>query len=75
MLTQVTRVDAASAFFGEEYVPRRAITMGVGTILEAKKVGGKQACCSSVPDLLPAHPLFHALVLIVPSCMLACPAA
>jgi glucosamine-6-phosphate deaminase len=39
MLTQVTRVDAASAFFGEEYVPRRAITMGVGTILEASKVG------------------------------------
>lgn len=34
----VTRRDAASDFFGEQYVPRRAITMGVGTILEAKKV-------------------------------------
>tara|TARA_R100001143_G_scaffold53522_1_gene49011 strand:- start:12545 stop:14479 length:1935 start_codon:yes stop_codon:yes gene_type:complete len=37
-LDQVTRKDAASDFFGEEYVPRRAITMGVGTILEAKKI-------------------------------------
>ena len=34
----VTRRDAASDFFGEEYVPRRAITMGVGTILEARQV-------------------------------------
>jgi glucosamine-6-phosphate deaminase len=37
-LDRVTRLDAASDFFGEQYVPRRAITMGVGTILEAKKV-------------------------------------
>jgi glucosamine-6-phosphate deaminase len=37
-LDQVTRKDAASDFFGEEYVPRRAITMGVGTILKAKKI-------------------------------------
>ncbi len=37
-LDKVTRRDAASDFFGEEYVPRRAITMGVGTILEAKQV-------------------------------------
>lgn len=37
-LDQVTRKDAASDFFGEEYVPRRAITMGVGTILQAKKI-------------------------------------
>ncbi|QDT00844.1 glucosamine-6-phosphate deaminase [Adhaeretor mobilis] len=34
----VTRRDAASDFFGEEYVPSRAITMGVGTILEAKQI-------------------------------------
>ncbi len=27
---RVTRVDAASDFFGESNVPRRAITMGVG---------------------------------------------
>ena len=32
-LDQVTRVDAASDFFGEENVPQKAITMGVGTIL------------------------------------------
>jgi glucosamine-6-phosphate deaminase len=37
-LDRVTRMDAASDFFGEQYVPRRAITMGVGTILAAKKV-------------------------------------
>jgi glucosamine-6-phosphate deaminase len=37
-LDRVTRLDAASDFFGEQYVPRRAITMGVGTILEARRV-------------------------------------
>lgn len=33
-----TRQDAASGFFGEENVPMHAITMGVGTILAARKV-------------------------------------
>ena len=33
-----TRLDAASGFFGEENVPMQAITMGVGTILAAKKI-------------------------------------
>ena len=37
-LDKVTRKDAASDFFGEEYVPRRAITMGVGTILNARRI-------------------------------------
>jgi glucosamine-6-phosphate deaminase len=37
-LDRVTRIDAASDFFGEENVPRRALTMGVGTILEARRV-------------------------------------
>jgi glucosamine-6-phosphate deaminase len=37
-LDRVTRMDAASDFFGEEHVPRRAITMGVGTIMRAKRV-------------------------------------
>jgi len=37
-LDPVTRRDAASDFFGEENVPQRAITMGVGTILSAHKV-------------------------------------
>lgn len=37
-LDQVTRVDAASDFFGEENVPRNAITMGVGSILKAKRL-------------------------------------
>jgi glucosamine-6-phosphate deaminase len=36
-LDQVTRIDAASDFFGEENVPRKAITMGVGSILKAKR--------------------------------------
>ena len=37
-LDSVTRRDAASDFFGEENVPRKAITMGVGSILAARKV-------------------------------------
>ncbi len=37
-LDQVTRIDAASDFFGEENVPRKAITMGVGSIMKATKV-------------------------------------
>lgn len=37
-LDQVTRIDAASDFFGEENVPRKAITMGVGSIIKARKV-------------------------------------
>ncbi len=37
-LDQVTRIDAASDFFGEENVPRKAITMGVGSIMKARKV-------------------------------------
>jgi len=37
-LDKVTRLDAASDFFGEWNVPRRAITMGVGTILRARKL-------------------------------------
>lgn len=37
-LDWVTRLDAAGDFFGEWNVPRKAITMGVETILSAKKV-------------------------------------
>lgn len=37
-LDRVTRMDAAADFFGEENVPRQAITMGVGTILEARRI-------------------------------------
>ncbi len=37
-LDRLTRQDAASDFFGEQYVPRRAITMGVGSILAAKRL-------------------------------------
>ncbi len=37
-LDKITRRDAASDFFGEENVPRRAITMGVGTILTAREI-------------------------------------
>ncbi|MDG2029585.1 MAG: glucosamine-6-phosphate deaminase [Phycisphaerales bacterium] len=37
-LDKVTRTDAASDFFGEENVPARAITMGVGTILASRRV-------------------------------------
>jgi glucosamine-6-phosphate deaminase len=37
-LDRMTRLDAASDFFGAENVPRRAITMGVGTIMSARRV-------------------------------------
>ena len=37
-LDRVTRMDAASDFFGEWNVPRKAITMGVGTILDARRL-------------------------------------
>jgi glucosamine-6-phosphate deaminase len=37
-LDQITRTDAASDFFGAENVPRHALTMGVGTILDAKRI-------------------------------------
>ncbi len=38
VLDEITRKDAASDFFEEKYVPREAITMGVGTILDAREV-------------------------------------
>jgi glucosamine-6-phosphate deaminase len=37
-LDNVTRRDAAADFFGEEYVPKEAVTMGVATILEAREI-------------------------------------
>ncbi len=37
-LDRVTRLDAASDFFGLENVPSKAITMGVGTIMSAKRI-------------------------------------
>lgn len=37
-LNHITRVDAAQSFLGINNVPRRAITMGIGTIKKAKRV-------------------------------------
>ncbi len=37
-LDPLTRRDAAGDFGGEEHTPRQAITMGVGTILDARRV-------------------------------------
>src|ERR1043165_732164 len=37
-LDRVTRMDAASDFFGERSVPRHAMTMGVGTIMGARRI-------------------------------------
>lgn len=37
-LDPVTRRNAASDFFGEENVPQQAITMGLGTILDSRKI-------------------------------------
>ncbi|GGZ85807.1 glucosamine-6-phosphate deaminase [Algibacter mikhailovii] len=47
-LDHITRVDAAPAFLGIENVPRKAITMGIGTVLKAKRIillgwGGNKA--------------------------------
>ena len=37
-LDNITRVDAAPSFFGIENVPRKAITMGIGTVKNAKRI-------------------------------------
>ncbi len=37
-LDAITRKDAAADFFGEEFVPREAVTMGIATILEAREI-------------------------------------
>jgi glucosamine-6-phosphate deaminase len=37
-LDTITRKDASADFFGEENVPREAITMGVATIMEAREI-------------------------------------
>ncbi len=37
-LDSITRRDAADGFFGEENVPHHAITMGVASILEARRI-------------------------------------
>ena len=37
-LDHVTRYDAASSFLGIDNVPRKAITMGIGTIRNAKRI-------------------------------------
>ena len=37
-LDSITRRDAAADFFGEENVPREAITMGVATIMDAAEI-------------------------------------
>ncbi|MCH2193654.1 glucosamine-6-phosphate deaminase [Kordia sp.] len=37
-LDHLTRVDAAPAFLGIDNVPRKAITMGIGTVLSAKRI-------------------------------------
>ncbi|MBI2409246.1 MAG: glucosamine-6-phosphate deaminase [Gemmatimonadetes bacterium] len=37
-LDAVTRRDAAADFFGEEFVPREAVTMGVASIFEAREI-------------------------------------
>ncbi len=37
-LDELTKVDAAGDFYAQENVPEKAITMGVGTIMSAKKI-------------------------------------
>ncbi len=37
-LDRITRLDAAGDFSGEKHVPRRGITMGVATILSARRI-------------------------------------
>lgn len=67
-LDPVTRRAASSDFFGEQNVPTQAITMGLGTILEARKIlllamGEHKAkvirelCEGSITERLPASHL------------------
>jgi glucosamine-6-phosphate deaminase len=37
-LDHITRIDAAHAFLGIDNVPRKAITMGIGTVRNAKRI-------------------------------------
>lgn len=37
-LDHITRLDAAPSFFGIDNVPRKAITMGIGTVRAAKRI-------------------------------------
>ncbi|WP_298554260.1 glucosamine-6-phosphate deaminase [uncultured Algibacter sp.] len=37
-LDHITRVDAAPDFLGIDNVPRKAITMGIGTVMDAKRI-------------------------------------
>jgi glucosamine-6-phosphate deaminase len=37
-IDEITKKDAASDFFGDEFVPPEGITMGVGTILAAREI-------------------------------------
>jgi glucosamine-6-phosphate deaminase len=37
-LDRITRLDAASDFYGVDGVPQRAITMGIGSIMAAKRI-------------------------------------
>ncbi|PIA78548.1 glucosamine-6-phosphate deaminase [Gaetbulibacter sp. 4G1] len=37
-LDHITRIDAAPAFLGIDNVPRKAITMGIGTVMSAKRI-------------------------------------
>ncbi len=37
-LDHITRIDAAPAFLGIDNVPRKAITMGIGTVKSAKRI-------------------------------------
>ncbi len=37
-LDHITRIDAAPAFLGIDNVPRKAITMGIGTVISAKRI-------------------------------------
>lgn len=71
-LDHMTIIDAASDFFSEDNVPRKAITMGVGTIMDAKRIilmawgEGKakiikKAIEGSVTDSIPATYLQHHL--------------
>lgn len=37
-LDNLTRIDAAKDFYGKQYVPKYAITMGINTIMKSKKI-------------------------------------
>jgi glucosamine-6-phosphate deaminase len=73
-LDSLTRADAARDFLGESNVPRHAVTMGVGTILDARRVAllawgaGKAAIIARAIEEAPGESIPASLLQHHPDC-------